>query len=100
MKNNKIATACMIHFLQMSLSHGEVGMNFCFLWIEAKRIIKYIRIVYWTLVPMKMGAISVFQQKWYNSHEIGKNFSVPQSTVNSVTIDKTALSAITQPRSC
>ena len=30
MKNNKIATTCMIRFLQMSLSHGEVGMNFCF----------------------------------------------------------------------
>ena len=49
---------------------------------------------------MKIGAISVFQQKWYNSHEIGKNLSVPQSTVNSVTIDKTVQLAITQPRSC
>ena len=49
---------------------------------------------------MKFGAISVFQQKWYNSNEIGMNFSIPQSTVNSVTIDKTVLSAITQPRSC
>ena len=35
MKNN-IATTCMIQFLQMGLSHGEVGMNFCFLWTEAK----------------------------------------------------------------
>ena len=49
---------------------------------------------------IKIGAISVFQQNWYNSNEIGKNFSVPQSAVNSVTIDKTVLSAITQPRSC
>ena len=48
---------------------------------------------------MKIGAIPVFQQNWYNCHEIGKNFSVPQSTVNSVTIDKTVLLAITQPRS-
>ena len=36
MKYNKIATTCMIHFLQMSLSHGEVGMHFCFLWTKAK----------------------------------------------------------------
>ena len=36
MKNNKIVTTCMIHFLQMSLSHGEVGMNLRFLWTEAK----------------------------------------------------------------
>ena len=49
---------------------------------------------------MKIGAICVFQQKGYNSHELGKNVSVPQGTVNSVTIDKTVLSAITQPRSC
>ena len=33
MKNNKIATTCIINFLQffLSLSHGEVGMNFYFL---------------------------------------------------------------------
>ena len=49
---------------------------------------------------MEIGAISVYKQKWYNSHEIGKNLSVRQSTVNSVTIDKTVLSAFTQPRLC
>ena len=36
MKSNKIAATCMIHFLQMSLSYGEVGVNFCFLLTEAK----------------------------------------------------------------
>ena len=34
-KNNNIATTCMTHFPQLSLSNGEVGMNLCFLWTKA-----------------------------------------------------------------
>ena len=37
---------------------------------------------------MYMSAISVIQQKWYNKREIGKNVSIHQSIVNSVTFEK------------